>query len=697
MNLIKNIDLKDDEIIISEFAAKKYNYKINDYIEINHLGNTYNLKIKSIEEDKGLLYFKNYSAVLKSETFNKIFNTSSKEYLSYYIDVDDDENINNYNDYIMDNNKDVITQKLVDEEKIEKNNQYVSMILIIIFVMSVIMIFFVVSTLNKLIVMERTPVIATFRSIGSTKKRVNAILVLENVMYGLIGGSLGAITSLFINKICIKLLTNGFNSGSNIPLSKLIIGIIFAIVLELLMSIGAIIKSNKYSIKELMFDNPTSKYEINKKTTILSILCILISLFIYIFTNDQNIILDLLKITLFWVGIANIIPLLMLLISKLLCIIAKKTNNGSLILASKNIGYNKMLISSSRLVVISISIMLVILNISSTFDKMLDSFSYQFSGYDMFIRETSKQYNEYERLSNLDEVKEVTIDYMTSGYDMFKENEKLSPVPILLGMKEKRADIEELNYKISNLKEDEILVDEIYLNNNNLKIDDRVNLKIGKEKHNFTIVGTINSFYYSIQRDVLIVNQDYFKEKLSKVPFQVLISINDNYDIDTVIDKIELELKDPDIVIMTVDDFVNDQRANIHTIMYLFYIIIGLAIALSFIGIINNQIINFIERTKEIAILNSVCMSKKQLRKMLFIENITSNISSSVIGFISSVISVKIINSVLNGIGLYINVKFNIYIAIVLIMFILVILLTTIIIPINKLRKINIVETIKYE
>ena len=112
----------------------------------------------------------------------------------------------------------------------------------------------------------------------------------------------------------------------------------------------------------------------------------------------------------------------------------------------------------------------------------------------------------------------------------------------------------------------------------------------------------------------------------------------------------ERELKDPDITIWTIDDFCNIQRKNISSFMSLFYIIITLALALSFVGIINNELISFMERTKELAVLNSVCMSKKQLRKMLVIESITSNIVACIFAFGVSIISLRLMNKLLFGI-----------------------------------------------
>ena len=370
-------------------------------------------------------------------------------------------------------------------------------------------------------------------------------------------------------------------------------------------------------------------------------------------------------------------------------------------MAGKNLGYNKLLASSTRLVVISTAIMLVIINASFTFNKMLDSFSIQFSGYDLFIRDVSKPYTEYDKLNNIKEIKSIDYVFMSSivGNVTYNDNKKFDTEPMILGMSHSREDIEELNYKIKDLKSDEALFDEVFLKNNHLKVGDKIKLHIkNSDKYiNVTIKGTVNSFYQSIQREIIIINEDVFIKNISNIPYQLTVSINNKDNVNDVIDSIERELKDPDITIMTVDKFTSDQRQNINTIMSLFYIIITLALILSFVGIINNQIISFMERTKELAVLNSICMSKYQLNKMLIIENITSTIVACVTGFIVSIISVLLMGHVMNGMRMYMTLDFNYKIGFMIIGIILVVLLVTVIIPIRKLKKINIVEAIKYE
>lgn len=701
INLIDNIDLLDNEIIISKTTADKYKYKLNDIITIDLMDSKYELKIKDIVEAKGLLSFKSLSGIINNDTYNKITSDENNKYRTYYIDVLNNEKVDDVKKYIQDNNdkKEYMVEKLVDEEKIREDNYYTQFILLVIMIMATIMIFFVVNTLNKMIVMERMPVIGTFRSVGASKFKMNMLLVLENSIYGLLGGSVGALVSILINNFAASMLT-GTTIKASVPVNNLISGIIFTICLEVFMSLASIIKSNKYSIKEIMFEGKNSKAGFNIKESIISFILILLSIITYFVLSDTNSLLSALSLIMFWVGIAYFIPTMMLFLSKIICGIAKMINSGSLLMAGKNLGFNKLLISSTRLVVISTSIMLVIVNISMSFNSMIDSYKVQFSGYDGTIRDVSKKYNEYASLNNVDNVKNIEYTFMYSNDDItYNDGKKLDVNPMFLGMDKSNPSIKELDYKIKDLKDDECLFDEILLKNNNLKVGDTIDfyLKTQDSHIKVKIVGTVNSYYMSTQREIVVLTDDVFKQKITEVPFSIEFSVNDNNKVRDTIELMERELKDPDITIWTIDDFCNIQRKNINSFMSLFYIIIALSLILSFVGIINNQLISFMERTKEIAVLNSICMSKSQLRRMLVIENITSNIVACAFGFGVSIMSLRYMNKLMYGIKMYTDVQYQYNVGLMIMGIVLVVLLSTVIVPIKKMKKINVVEAIKYE
>jgi putative ABC transport system permease protein len=176
-----------------------------------------------------------------------------------------------------------MAQALTDEENIRENTVFISYILLLVFVMAIIMIMFVVSSLNKIIIAERMPVIGTFRSIGATKAKMNGILMLENAMYGLIGGLIGGIIGYKLNSTVAGLFitTNGVDltqDTSKIDVKLILIGLLFAVLLQVVITAKAIIKANKKPVKDLIFDLHSSRYRVLKHRNIIGVILVVAAL-----------------------------------------------------------------------------------------------------------------------------------------------------------------------------------------------------------------------------------------------------------------------------------------------------------------------------------------------------------------------------------------------------------------------------------
>ena len=207
----------------------------------------------------------------------------------------------------------------------------------------------------------------------------------------------------------------------------------------------------------------------------------------------------------------------------------------------------------------------------------------------------------------------------------------------------------------------------------------------------FKVVGFADAFSLSVQRSVIISQKEFFKENITDIPMQIHLSCASNADLEKVKEDVKDQIKEVGIQVQTVEEYIKTQQDQIESIISMFYLILGLAVILSFIGIINNQIIGFMQRTKELAILNSTCMSKGQIKKMLFLEVLLSNMFACILAILSALLSTKIMEKTLHSMATYINVEFNWSSTILFVGIMFIILLATILIPFKKLKKMNIV------
>jgi putative ABC transport system permease protein len=99
--------------------------------------------------------------------------------------------------------------------------------------------------------------------------------------------------------------------------------------------------------------------------------------------------------------------------------------------------------------------------------------------------------------------------------------------------------------------------------------------------------------------------------------------------------KAELDKALADLPTVTVKDqgeFAAEQRKPIDQVLFLIYALLGLAVVIAILGIINTLSLSVIERTREIGLLRAVGLSRVQLRRMLRLESVVIALLGAALG-----------------------------------------------------------------
>ncbi len=88
----------------------------------------------------------------------------------------------------------------------------------------------------------------------------------------------------------------------------------------------------------------------------------------------------------------------------------------------------------------------------------------------------------------------------------------------------------------------------------------------------------------------------------------------------------------PTVTVQTQDEFSEAQRASVDQLLYLIYALLGLAIVIAVLGIVNTLALSVIERTREVGLLRAVGLSRSQLRRMVRLESIAIAVLGAVLG-----------------------------------------------------------------
>lgn len=710
----KNIkNLKENEVVISKKTAETFDYNIGD-IAIVYLenGSQKELKIAYIVENKGLLsseanfcYF-----ITTKETASNILKYDQNDFSCIYIDVKEDQNINDVYHKMQEDNKDlkIETEKIVDEEILEEATESILQLFLIIFVIVFIMIFFVITGISKLMINERIPVIGTFRSMGATKRKMNLILILENVVYGIIGGSIGAILGgLFKNNISnLFFISNEIeivSTKSFVEPKYIIAVIIFTIILQLIMSISAIIKTSRKPIKDIIFNKQDEKYKKSKVKIVIGFISIIIATVLYLQNQDAEFSKSIIALVLMILGIALEVPLILSIFSVILKQIGKIFKMPVFELASCNISNSKTLVNSCEIITITLSLMIIIYVFTTSLAIMFNSFERVFTT-DCLVKNLSKDASEYEYIKDIKGVKDISYLYSENTnkkingedtyFSMLPNNDPDKIFDFFKGI-----ELDKEQYK--NIKEDEIILDDQVMKKYNLHIGDTIQFEIENENHTntqkieFNIIGGCDSTYYNTSRQCGIINFEKYKDLFGNIPYFILVKTD--LEAEEMANILKDKINDFGVTVQTVKDYIDEQKQSNMSLLSMIFVLIGIGIILSFIGIVNNQIIGYMQRKRELAVLYSTAMSKKQLKRLLLIETFLSfGIAVTTATGIGYVLS-KILEQLLNGMYLSMQLEYNFTDIAGLVIGILIIMLFTTLSPRRKIKKMNVVDEIKYE
>ncbi len=88
----------------------------------------------------------------------------------------------------------------------------------------------------------------------------------------------------------------------------------------------------------------------------------------------------------------------------------------------------------------------------------------------------------------------------------------------------------------------------------------------------------------------------------------------------------------PTVELTSQAEFKEQIRSQINQLLALVYALLGLAVVIAILGIINTLALSVIERTREIGLLRAVGMTRGQLRRMVRLESVVIAVYGAVLG-----------------------------------------------------------------
>jgi putative ABC transport system permease protein len=177
-----------------------------------------------------------------------------------------------------------------------------------------------------------------------------------------------------------------------------------------------------------------------------------------------------------------------------------------------------------------------------------------------------------------------------------------------------------------------LLVDSKLAREKGLAVGDRVTMSIAGNPASYPVVGTfealpgISGQYLTslgALSDAGVVPADNFA-------YVVRAPGADAATVRAGIDAVVADL--PTVTLKDQAEFAAEQRAPVDQMLALIYALLGLAVVIAVLGIVNTLALSVIERTREVGLLRAVGLSRRQLRTMVRLESIIIALLGAVLG-----------------------------------------------------------------
>jgi len=151
----------------------------------------------------------------------------------------------------------------------------------------------------------------------------------------------------------------------------------------------------------------------------------------------------------------------------------------------------------------------------------------------------------------------------------------------------------------------------------------------------------------------------------------------------------------PDAEIETRDEFRDGQLSELKRSLNILYILLGLSVIVSLFGVINTLVLSVFERTREIGMLRAIGMNRRQVRRMVRHESIVTALIGAALGMAVGIFLAAITTVALSDYGIVFAIPYRSLAAFVA----GAILAGTLaaILPARRASRLNVLEALQYE
>ena len=709
-------DVNEKICVVSKRIAQERGISVGDKLNIAINGENTEFEVKGIAVNNGLFYSdtkKSFSVVVPYEYLNQRLGANGKyNIITAGFDTEDKsyDAIKGLIDKFNDENDTVAASALVNDSK--DGSESITLGLYVMLSIVCVVCVIIIYGAFKLIITERMTTIGTFMSQGATKKKIEHILIVEALLYGVLGSAFGIGVGLAGLKLIIRLISPLRDYGIYMPLRvngmHILIGVVFACVLSVVSAWMPIRSIRKLVAKDVILNRLETQHKKGAVRFVVGTLMLVVAIIGAVVNNKTVDSLGGLWLVLAVIG-------MLMMSRKFIKVVAGKIaglfrGNTTAFLSLNAIKTSKLLRGNIMLLVLTLSSVMLISSIGSSMTDFITdaykklNFDYQVSNELPGSGDVTTTELLVNRISEIDGVDSDRICTQTYAYARIKDNDILvmASEPDKFAewgeyLKLRQGETGEQYKKYSASDENVVMASTAALKMIKKSVGDTISIDVSGIKESFEIIGEFDGGQLN-GGIMVLMNEDkirsVFKQKESSI---LTFFLEDGADPQKVEKQLKESTKSLGATYQSKQEMLDDNVASNEMIINILKIFTYLALVIASIGIFNNISISFAQRRKEFAVMASVGMNIPQRRRMMLVESITGVIWSAVVCIPYTMLLCVLAQKLLTAAGMGFDIAFSwssypVYLAVVA----FVIFLASIG-SMKRIGKLKVVQELKYE
>ena len=517
---------------------------------------------------------------------------------------------------------------------------------------------FVIYNVFSITAAQRQRESALLRAIGASRRQVTNSLLVEAVVIGLVGSTLGFIfgiglsqaLSALLNAIGLEIPTTGLTINSSAIFSTVLVGTIITTLSAILPALRSGRVPPLAAIRETALDvvtGLTRRVIIGLVFMILGVVALVASI------NGAEVIFLGLGVLAVFAGVLVLGPAISKPVAMLLGKPVAKLRGITGAMSQQNAARNpKRTARTAAPVLIGVALVTSFTALAASIkSEIRESIGSSFRG-DFALSVNSRGFGGIptsvtDQIDQLPEVQTAT----GVGFIAAKVGDES---PFILVFNPKTADglynLEMIEGRQSDLGKDEIFIEQDKSIEKNLPVGSRVQVTlIDGRSIQLKVAGTYKNAYGNY-----VVSRELF-EGVATPLFDSFVYISTNTNVSDENARTAISAISADLGVGTLEsrtEYIDSQAAQIDQFLALIYGLLFLSVIIAIVGIIITLLLSVFERRHEIGLLRSVGMTRSQVRTMVRWESVITSLFGAVTGVLLGIVTGVVIVVSLNESGI---------------------------------------------